>query len=71
MGIYLGMSKLAFFLNETDETQVEFAKRVGVSQGTVSKLCAGQITPSLPLAVRIARATEGKVPVDAWVRDTA
>ncbi|WP_108131035.1 helix-turn-helix domain-containing protein [Gemmobacter caeni] len=65
------MANLASFLTETGETQVEFAKRVGVSQGTVSKLCAGQITPSLPLAVRIARETGGRVPVDAWVRDAA
>ncbi|WP_108131061.1 helix-turn-helix domain-containing protein [Gemmobacter caeni] len=65
------MTNLSSFLVETSETQVEFAKRVGVSQGTISKLCAGQITPSLPLAVRISRATGGRVPVDVWVRDAA
>ncbi|WP_353936522.1 helix-turn-helix transcriptional regulator [uncultured Gemmobacter sp.] len=65
------MMNLCTFLSEMGETQVEFAKRVSVSQGTISKLCAGQIRPSLTLAARIASATGGRVPVEIWVRDAA
>lgn len=65
------MSNLRTFLSENDETQAEFAERIGVSQGTVSKLCKGLISPSLPLALKIQRVTGGKVTVESWMKDVA
>lgn len=65
------MSDLRTFLLETGETQADFAERIGASQGTVSKLCKGLIYPSLPMAVRIQKATGGKVSVDSWIKDVA
>ena len=65
------MSTLRAFLLESNETQAEFAERIGVSQGTVSKLCKGLISPSLPLALKIQRVTDGKVTVESWMKDVA
>lgn len=61
------MSKLSVYLDETGQTQAEFAKRVGTTQANVSKLCKKdnpRISPEL--AVRIAEVTGGQVPVTAW-----
>lgn len=60
------MRDLKTYLSETGETQAEFAGRIGVSQGTVSKLCKGLISPSLTLALKIDTATDGEVSVKAW-----
>ena len=47
--------------------QSEFARLVGSTQATISKLESGGVQPSLDLAVRIERATAGAVPATSWV----
>lgn len=69
------MSNLALHLAERGISQTAFARQLGVHQSVVSRIVRGEIKPSLPLAVKIARETEGAVPVELWVdtpsRDTA
>lgn len=57
---------LRAYLDTHGETQAEFARRVGLTQGHVSKLCG--LTPriSLSAAGRIERATDGLVPIAIW-----
>ena len=56
---------LSQYLDAKKLTQAEFARLLGVNQGTVSKLCAGK-NPSWHMATRISDATGGNVPVTAW-----
>lgn len=58
--------KLAEYLAHENQTQAEFAARLGLTQGNVSKMCRGQRLPSLPLAAEIERATGGLVPMSVW-----
>ena len=67
MGIYAAMSKLTAYLTRSAKTQAQFASELGVDQATVSKLCRQKLIPSLELAVRIERATEGEVSAASWV----
>lgn len=55
------------FIKTTGETQEVWARRLGVGQAYLSLLLNGKKTPGLDLAVRIARATHGAVPVESWV----
>jgi len=64
------MMTLNQYLDAEQITQAKFAKRIKVTQGTVSKLCAGR-RPGWDLAARIAAATAGKVPVEAWLAPRA
>ena len=52
--------KLADWLKRTGMTQGALAERLGISQGRVSQLAKGA-TPSLELALKIARVTDGAV----------
>lgn len=63
------MSKLEAYLADHKVRQTDFARSVGVSQATVSKLVSGAMQPSLDLAVRIERTTGGSVPASSWVPD--
>lgn len=65
------METLKSYLQSSRETQAEFAARVLVKQGTVSKLIAGRILPSMKLAQRIDVATAGRVPVACWAMSFA
>jgi 3,4-dihydroxy 2-butanone 4-phosphate synthase/GTP cyclohydrolase II len=61
--------KLAEWLKKTGTTQVALARRLGISQGRVSQLVAGD-APSLELALRIAALTGGAVtPADFLMTD--
>ena len=55
------------FIKATGETQLIWAKRLGVSSPYLSDLIAGKKTPSLALAVRIEQETSGAVSVSSWV----
>lgn len=57
---------LKSYLDTADVKQAEFAALVGVTVPTISKLANGLMRPSLVLALRIERATDGKVPVESW-----
>jgi transcriptional regulator with XRE-family HTH domain len=52
------------YFEQSEESQRQFAERMGLSQGYVSRLAAREITPSLPVAIRIARATG--IPVESF-----
>ncbi len=54
------------YLESTGERQTDFAKRARSTDGTISKIMSGTLNPSLSLAVRIQRATGGKVKVDQF-----
>ena len=59
------MQTLSEHLAANNMTQGEFAKRIGVAQSTISKICRDKL-PSLKLAQRIAVATGDAVPVGIW-----
>ncbi|RJL18236.1 helix-turn-helix domain-containing protein [Paracoccus siganidrum] len=60
------MATLRHHLETSGETQAAFAQRINIQQGTVSKLARGVMLPSLKLAQKIERATDGQVPVSSW-----
>ncbi len=61
--------KLADWLRTGGMTQAAFAEAIGVSQGRVSQIAAGE-APSLELALRIQTATKGRVgPADLLPAD--
>ena len=60
------MMNLTQYLKAENLTQAQFAERIKARQSTVSKLCTGEKRPSWDMAARIARATDGKVPVSVW-----
>ena len=62
---------LAIYLRSTGERQTNFAKRARSTDATISRIISGNITPSLSLALRIQRATGGKVKVDQFEKDAA
>ena len=62
--------KLAEWLKRTGTTQAAFAEAIGVSQGRISQIVAGD-APSLEVAIRIEKATKGRVkPADLAARET-
>ncbi len=60
---HTGYFNLASFLHESRLTQKKFANRVGISASYLSMILAGQRTPPLDLALRIA--SEANVPVES------
>lgn len=60
------MTHLATYLKQSSTRQSDFAQRVGVSQGVVSRLARGLALPSLALAIRIEAETGGRVSVRSW-----
>lgn len=51
------MKALETYLKTTKTSQTEFARRVGVSQPTISDIIRGQHSPSIPLLKRISKET--------------
>ena len=60
------MTHLAEYLIQNGLTQREFARRVGVTQGVVSRLASRKIKPHIDLAAAIERETGGLVPAVSW-----
>lgn len=60
------MSSLKQYLDAAKITQSAFAEQIGVSQGTVSKLCSNLASPSWRVAALINKETGGAVPLSAW-----
>ena len=58
--------KLAQYLKQNGISQSDFARKVGVKQATISRLCGGHPHISVDLAVRIHEATDGLVPALDW-----
>lgn len=65
-GMLGGMENLTSYLKSKGLSQKQFAESVGITQSSLSKMCAGLIMPSLDTAIRIAKETSGAVPADCW-----
>lgn len=65
------MTKLAQHLSDRGITQEQFADQVGLDQSTISRLCRGTMTASLPTALKIQAWTEGAISVSDLVRQGA
>ena len=63
------MMTLSEYLRTNAIRQADFGPRIGVTQGTVSKLCSGRLLPDMEMAAKIQRETGGAVPVTIWVPD--
>lgn len=60
------MSILKKYRTESGMTQKQLAKLIGISQGSLSRIETGETRPEWVTAARIAKVTNGAVPVDAW-----
>lgn len=60
------MSKLAEHLKDRGLTQAQFAERIGITQGALSKLCGEAPRLSLETAAAIERETQGHVQITDW-----
>lgn len=61
----------AEFIKSSGERQTVWARRIGVSQSYLSSLISGRKEPSLRIAARIERLSNGAVPAASWVPDEA
>jgi plasmid maintenance system antidote protein VapI len=57
----------AEFIAKSGETRSAWADRLGISKSFLSEILNGNRTPSLDLAVRIERMTEGAVLAACWI----
>lgn len=64
------MEHLTTYLKANGLTQADFAARVGVTQGALSKICNGR-NPDLEVAIAIERETGGAIPVASWPKYSA
>ncbi len=55
------------FIRTSGQSRTTWADRLGVSRSYLSDILNGNKTPSLDLAVRIERLTDGAVPARSWV----
>lgn len=60
------MQLFEYMINK-EVSQASFAKRIGVSQPTLSRYISGDIIPNVVIALEIQKATKGEVPVEAWL----
>lgn len=58
---------LFYWLAHNGLSQRAFAERVGAHYTIISRVVGGKMTPTLELAVRIERETNGEVPASSWV----
>ncbi len=59
---------LAQYFDLSGDTQTDFARRLGVNQGYISKVANKLMEPSLEMAVLIAR--EANIPVESLLMET-
>lgn len=62
---------LKSYLREADVSLAKFAEKIGEPTGTIHKIVYRQRQPSLPLAVKISAATEGKVQPEDMLLEAA
>ena len=63
------MSKLQTYLHQTGVSGVAFARRIGVAPSHLYEMMHFKKVPSLALAYRIERATDGLVPMQSFIED--
>lgn len=61
------MTHLQNFASTYPGKQHDLAAAFGISRPHLSLLLAGKKRPSLELAIRIERATDGAVPATSWI----
>lgn len=61
-----GAKRLKAWREAAGHTQVEAGKLLGVSQVTISDWEAERKQPRVSAALRIARVTDGAVPIESW-----
>jgi transcriptional regulator with XRE-family HTH domain len=59
-------NKLAALLRAENISQAEMARRCGYDRSNFHRLLSGKLSPSLTLAARIERETNGAIPAVAW-----
>lgn len=62
---------LETWLTDRQITQADFARRIEYDRGNFNKILAGALWPSLELALRIEKATNGSIPMSAWAEAKA
>lgn len=55
------------YLQSRSIRQKAFADEIDATQGYVSKLVRGEVVPSMEIAAKIHRVTDGAVPYEAWI----
>ncbi|WP_184409744.1 helix-turn-helix domain-containing protein [Roseinatronobacter bogoriensis] len=60
------MMTLHEYLKSNAIRQMDFAPRIGVTQGTVSRFCTGRAVPDIITAAKIQKETDGAVPMAVW-----
>ncbi len=63
------MSSFVSFLKCSGLSHRDFAKKVQVDPSIISRLSTGKMTPSLKLAARIERITQGQIGATSWIKD--
>lgn len=62
-----GGSDLLDYLSKQNCQQVEFAKRLGMTQGNLSRVISGAVGISLSIAFRIEEETDRAVTAKSWL----
>jgi transcriptional regulator with XRE-family HTH domain len=57
---------LARFKGQHELTDEQLGEQLGLDRTHISRLRRGKRKPSLQTALKIARETEGEIPVEAW-----
>lgn len=65
-GTYFASMTLVQYLKETGKKAADIARDSKMTRGGISRLLAGTRMPSLPAALAIQNATDGKVGVGDW-----
>ena len=68
------MATLSEYLEETGETQTEFAVRLGLppaAQSLISRYCTRTRRPPPEMIAKIEDATDGRVTLRSWLEDAA
>jgi len=61
--------KFSDWIEQERLSRSEVGRRLGISQGHISDLCAGRFWPSRSIAVRIWRLTDGAVTPNDFLTD--
>ena len=62
------MNPLVRYLDDTGQSQTQFAARLGFPLSNVNGWFKGHRRPSLEAALRMEKATGGAIPAGAWMK---
>lgn len=66
-----GRMRLIDYLKAESLTVADFAEKLGEAENTIRKIVYGQRQPSLPLAIKISDATQGRTTPSEMLKDAA